>query len=857
MTWKGIFFSLFTVLLFSLPGKGQDQDEGGIPDSTNFYRIQEGFRKAKKAGKLNEDLIRLHQRWTSFMGPRVYPSGEPFRPNALWEAHSAYFKEARGRSEGGKRNARSSNVSWQYLGPSMLPQNKGGAGRTNCIEIEPGDKDEYWVGTPHGGLWHSNDGGSTWEPMTDQLPDIGVTDLLIDPSDTSIMYLASGDGFGDIRPNSEFWGGTYSMGVLKSTDGGSTWDTTSLSFSKAQVRQMNSLLIHSEDPDTLFATTNNGIYRSLDQGQNWNQVQSGNLLDIDQDPDDPNILYATSATSVYRSLDAGATWSITLGPLAGSSWAPYASLTSSPAEPDEALAYVNGEGFYKSTDNGGSWSFVSSFGGGWTTLGWYTSALKASPSDTNIYYFGGIDIHKSTDDGSNWSLISEWNGTGSDYAHADHRDLEFVPGTDTMLSANDGGIFRSPDTGSTWTDLSEGLEILQIYDMEASEPDPYMILAGSQDNGTNLLKNGTWSRILSADGMGCAFRPNSVDTFYASSQYGEIYRFTNGGDSSSFYTSISNSPFVTKLESGNSISSSSLFTGAYDLQAIPGIDLTNTTSRPRIKSIGLSKYDSTAIYCTMGSYHDSLTPQVHRVPAPSGTQTDITSGLPVSQAVPTDITAHPYHPDTAWVTFSGFTDGEKVYMTRDGGQNWSNISGSLPNIPVNTIVQDARDTVYNSIYVGTDMGVFYRNDTLADWIPVMQNLPHVLVYDLDIHYGAEKIRAATFGRGIWESDLYMDSISIPTKIEEKQALYSKYRIHPNPSSGKLIVQGEKAKHRIQGWSLYSVSGRELLRKRLTAPLRRVEINLSSLSPGTYFLRIDPVEGKRPVVKKVSVKAGKH
>ncbi len=848
---------LLVIFLFILlvAGKVPAQKGEGFSasDSASFYEIRKAFSKARENGKLNEDQVRLFKRWTRFMAPRVYPTGEPFRPERLWEAYERYFEgqDAKERTGG----TRSSKMDWQYLGPSMIPQNGGGAGRANCIEIEPGDKSEYWVGSPHGGLWHSTNGGTDWEPMTDQLPDIGVTDLAIDPSDTSIMYLASGDGYGYPLPNSEFWGGTYSVGVLKSTDGGTSWDTTGLSFSKDQIRQVYSLLIHSPDPDTLFASTNDGLYRSIDQGQSWVKVLSGKILDLDQDHDDPAILYASSATGIYRSQDDGNSWNQVLGPFSGASNDQYAAVATSQVTPDEALAYIYGEGFYKTTDNGITWNFIQN-ASGLTTLGWYTGELTASPNTANTYYFGGLDIYRTTDGGSTWNEISDWQGSSTNYAHADHRDLEFVPGTNELLSANDGGIFYSSDGGSTWSDLSEGLEILQIYDMEASDPDPYAILAGTQDNGTSALNNGTWTKVLGGDGTGCAFRPKGVDTFYVSSQNGNYYRVDKKNGISYSSGNISNSPFITLLEYGNAPDSSYLYTGGQDLKNIEGNKLTNTFSDPRVRSIGLSRFNPEEVYCTMGAALDAKTPEVHHVRS-SGTANEITQGLPVSQVVPTDITAHPYHPDTAWVVFSGFVDGEKAYYTENGGQDWSNISNGLPNVPVNTIVQDARDTAQNSLYAGTDLGVFYRNDSLNQWIPVMQNLPKVLVYDLDIHYGAEKIRAATFGRGIWESDLYIDTAQKePDALADTRSLYEDYRIHPNPTRAELKVRSEEASARMRTLTLYSLSGRQVLQKEMDRPARRVKLDLETLSEGTYFLRIGREEGDRPVVKKVVIQGTK-
>jgi hypothetical protein len=127
------------------------------------------------------------------------------------------------------------------------------------------------------------------------------------------------------------------------------------------------------------------------------------------------------------------------------------------------------------------------------------------------------------------------------------------------------------------------------------------------------------------------------------------------------------------------------------------------------------------------------------------------SALPVATSFLTDIAISDTNPDVAYATFSGYVTGERVYRTLNGGSTWANISGTLPNMPVNTIVY--QKSPHNAVYIGTDAGVYYRDDTLADWVPYKLGLPNVIVSDLQIHYGTKTIRAATYGRGIWQAPL--------------------------------------------------------------------------------------------------------
>ena len=144
--------------------------------------------------------------------------------------------------------------------------------------------------------------------------------------------------------------------------------------------------------------------------------------------------------------------------------------------------------------------------------------------------------------------------------------------------------------------------------------------------------------------------------------------------------------------------------------------------------------------------------KLYRTVNGGGAWTDITAGLPVATNFLTSVAINDANTDIAYGTFSGYVAGEKVYRTANGGSTWTNISGSLPNMPADTIAY--RNSLHNGLYIGTDAGVYYRDDTMPDWVPYKSGLPNVIVEDLQIHYGTKTIRAATYGRGIWQAPLY-------------------------------------------------------------------------------------------------------
>ena len=208
-----------------------------------------------------------------------------------------------------------SNSDWVELGPINTPiilsnGKKRGNGRINCIAFDPFDKDIMWVGSPGGGLWKTTDGGQTWSTNTDNLPVIGVSYIAINPNNPQEMYITTGDAHAS---------DTYSIGILKSTDGGATWDTTGMQFPVPSNKMVNKILIHPNYTDSLFAVTDERIMISPDGGQTWSMglnSNGGNLIgrfrDIEFKPNNPNVLYAvkqtTGSSEVYKSTDRGTSW---------------------------------------------------------------------------------------------------------------------------------------------------------------------------------------------------------------------------------------------------------------------------------------------------------------------------------------------------------------------------------------------------------------------------------------------------------------------------------------------------------------------------------------------------------------------
>lgn len=765
-TSKGIlllYTLLFPLLYFAQSSDSMNWVQMMQDPNANFYDVQNAFNaywngRAYQKGKGYKQF----KRWAAYMEPRVYPSGDMKLPSKSYEMFKEWELE---HPEEALTNKAPGSV-WTSLGPVGAP-NYGGAGRLNFLRFDPTNTNTLYVGAPDGGLWKSTNGGTSWTTNTDQLTVIGCSDIAIDPTNTQIMFLATGDGEA---------GDSYSTGVLKSTDGGATWNTTGLNWTVSQGRQISKLLMNPSNSAILIAATSNGIYRTTDSGATWTQVQnSASFKDMEFKPGDPNTMYAVGS-SLYKSTNNGATWTqITSGlPTTGVERMSLAVTAANSAyvyilagrSSDQGLL-----GVYRSTDSGATFSTVKGPTSpnllGWNSSGgdsggqaFYDLTIAASPTNANTVIVGGVNLWKSTDGGTSWAIIGQWSGSGAPYVHADQHDIVFLPGSSTtFFCANDGGLYKTTNTGSTWVDLSNNLEIAQQYRLGLSATTEGTLVAGHQDNGTTKLSGGSWSEIYGGDGMDCFIDRTNNSIIYSSYANGDYSRSTNGGSNwSSINSGLPSGDWVSAWHQ-DPISATTVYAGGRAAL------YKTTNSGSSWTALGTPSGSGNVIEFAIAPSNNSIIYAVKYNAVSKSTNsgsswTNITGSLPTSSYL-TNICVHNTDPNIIWVTYSGYSATTKVYKSTNGGSTWTNISTGLPNVPCNTIVFQ-NGGANDPVYVGTDIGVYYKDNSAGTWVSYFDGLPRVSVRDLEIFYPTGKIRAATFGRGTWQNDLMSPGASIPT-----------------------------------------------------------------------------------------------
>ncbi|MFU8844628.1 MAG: WD40/YVTN/BNR-like repeat-containing protein [Bacteroidales bacterium] len=804
---KHIFYLiLITAVLFHGFALGQTVDE---PEYKEMWKnLSPGVTLAEISEKAEAYFADRDQgrgsgykqwkRWEYKMQNRLLPDGTI--PNVEAMNLSAYNELVSSGMQTAGDDPESAFGYWSFSGPTSYILGagwNGGIGRVNCIAFHPTNANIIYIGLPAGGMWRTTNGGTSWTCLTDGMPSIGVSGIAVHHTNPYIIYILTGDGDAS---------DTQSIGVLKTTDGGVTWYPTGLSWNVTDFNRGFKLRMHPDNPNILFAATTTGIFKTTNGGTTWtNPITSGTIWDIQFKPGDPTIMYATrryltNAGQFWRSTNSGDTWTqVTSGVPTNAS---RMEIGVTPANVSRvyllagpATTVGNFVGVFLSTNSGTSFSTQSTSP---NLLGYdengndnahqttFDLAIAVSRTNSAHVMTGGINIWTSTNSGVNWTIRSHWfekdNTIG--YTHADIHFLAINPLNNYLYAASDGGIFRTTNFGQSWTDLTTGIGATMWYRIAGTQSNTDLIIGGTQDNGSNKWIGGTaMLHMRGADGMDCMIDHSNSNILYTSRQNGGLEKSTNGGSS-----------FTTLKPAGS--------TGSW---------VTPYVMNPGNSSIIYAGYNNGIYKSTNGGSSwtntggDGRSAMAHgvnntsRVYAAAGTTFRMTNNAASSWTVytapgsVTGIAVNPAYSNVVFITVEGYTAGQKVYRSTDAGANWTNISGNLPNVPVNCIVYQVGTN--DGIYIGTDIGVFYRNSDLGKWVPFMNGLPTVPVFDLYIYPNNNLIRAGTYGRGLWSSDLWSAcpfSYNLTQGNDPSNPSYTGYQLYEatnSVTSSRIITGG--------------------------------------------------------------------
>jgi PKD repeat protein len=795
---KFLYISIAIIFVFALKTKAQSTkpDTADYPywidmmqnDTVNFYDVQKAFNQfydkhhdakeenaEESEGEEEHYGFELYRRWEYMMLRRINPDGSRRPADQTYKEFMKYSANKLSTTPGirGLTTTPGTNPTgnWTTLGPTPTPINNlvqiNGVGRINAIAFHPTNKATIYVGAPAGGLWVTTDSGTTWTVKTDALATLGVSAIAIDPGTPSTIYIGTGD-----REHYDAPG----LGVMKSTNSGSTWSASNSGMGSLTVSK---LLINPSNTSILIAATSAGIYRSTNSGANWSKTSSNSNFykDLVFKPHNPNVVYAEENGNFYRSTNNGVSWTkITSG--LSSAYRGVIGVT--PADTNRVYFVTTNQftfsACYVSTDGGSNFRSKSTTpnimdysdnGSGTGGQAWYDLCVSVDTSKKGTLYVGGINVFKSADSGTNWTCIAHWYGSSLPVIHSDLHVFAINPLNNRLYLGHDGGICYTANGGTSWKDISSGLAIGQIYKIGQSASRSDMMIAGFQDNGTAVLSNGKWYSGIGGDGMECAIDPADTNYQYGELYYGDMYRSTDAGQS--FTTHIAGNGVGSISEAGDWVTPymisrsnySTMFAGYHNIWRCTAIKnsspswtkISNNLASSNsyfAEAMDQSAVDSNIFYFSRSDNRLFLSTNIN---SSTPTWTDLTSSLPNSTSLVVEVRTHPKYPNVVYII-----QNYNVYVSTNKGSSWTKITGTLPAIAKNILVLDKNS--YSGIYVGTDAGVYYRDSTMSDWTSFYSGLPAAArIMDLQIYYDPakssnNKLKAGSFGRGSWQSDLY-------------------------------------------------------------------------------------------------------
>ncbi len=716
------------------------------------------------------------------------------------------------------------NLEWQFIGPTNI------SGRVTDVAVMTPRGRTYTIfaAAASGGLWKTENEGTTWEPVFEHGPSTSIGDVAVAPSDEDIVWIGLGEA-------NIFRSSMAGAGLMKSTDRGSTWDFMGLAGTHTIAR----IVIHPDNPDIIYVAasghewTNNeerGVYKTSDGGETWEKIlyidDKTGAIDLVIDPVDSNTLYAAfwqrirkkwndprnepnySGSGLYKTIDGGLNWSEINSGLPHAEIRGRIGIDVSQSNPDVLYAFVDnyetaehkvpteredgygtpnriikGATIYRSDNKGQNWRQVSESSEYMedisSTYGWVFGQIRVDPNDENTVYVMGIDLNVSYDGGKTFKPLEGM--------HGDHHALWIDPdNSDYLVNGNDGGIAISYDSGQTWKTFYDNLPVVQFFNIAYDMDDPFHVYGSVQDHGSYRgiidLKgeNGSidpvpYERAPGGEGSSHAVNPINPDIVYSAGFYGRIQRTDYGqrdennrpkteqifprteageqplrGQWVAPFTISPHHPDV--IYHGMQYLYRSKYRGLTFERISPDLTYNDPDELGDIRyQTILSISESPLKYGLI--YTGTDDGKVHVTDDGGKSWSEIMKGLPYKKSV-SRIVSSAFREGTVYMAQNGKRDDDftpYLWKSDNYGKKWEDLSRGIPSGPVNVIREDPHHE--NILYTGTDLGVYVSRDRGDSWHNLSNNLPTTYVHDLIVHPRENIMVIATHGRGMYALDV--------------------------------------------------------------------------------------------------------
>lgn len=705
------------------------------------------------------------------------------------------------------------------------------SGRIADVEIDPNDTSVWYVGVGSGGMWKTENAGTTWSPVFDSQKVYSIGAVTLDPQNSQVVWVGTGENHGGRHLS-------FGDGIYRSQDGGQTWENMGLK----QSDHISEIIVHPSDSNTLWVAAQGplwnsgderGLYKTTDGGKSWKKVLGDDkwtgVTDVVIDPRDPNVLYAATwqkarsvaayygsgpGTGLHKSTDGGETWTKLTNGLPKGEMGKIG-LTLSPQNPDVLYAAIELErrtgAVYRSDDRGASWVKGADAVAGGTGPHYYQE-LYASPHHFDRIYLAGVRMQISHDGGKTFTTMQE------EHKHSDNHSLTFVAGDkDYLLMGSDGGIYESFDNGDNWRFISN-LPLTQYYKVAVDDDLPfYNVYGGTQDNNTqggpsrtdsaHGILNSDWTVTLFGDGHQPATEPGNPDIVYGQWQQGNLTRYDRTTGEVVYVKPQAepgeplerwnwDAPILVSPHNPARLYFASQRVWRSDDRGDSwtaiSADLTNNLERIKQPIMGSTQswdgsWDLLAMsqYSTITSLSESPLQEgliyagtddgVIQV-SENGGQSWRRINVGKLPKVPdtafiNDIKADLHDVDTVYITLDNHKYGDYtpyILKSTNRGKSWKSIASDLPEKHlVWRVVQDHENK--DLLFAATEFGVFFSVNSGKNWIELNGGMPTIGIRDLAIQRRENDLVAASFGRGFFILDDYTPLRSITQDALEQES----------------------------------------------------------------------------------------